>query len=243
MERLEAKGVNNKKSQGSQPKLKLRKPVLNELEKEKLTQKVVESHPAPVRFFHWGFALSLTGIILSGLILHQPLPFLALPYGKVFVVHVSFGWTASAFFVFRLADMILRKDKTIIPSWQDIKNLPKLFAYYIYLRPSLPPHGQYNPGQKVIFGSWFLLFPFLVFISLASYWAGERLDWVIKFLGGIQVLRMIKFAGTIYFASTILLHIYLSVTEDLSKLQAMVTGYEQKAPEKSLETAVKPSRS
>jgi len=234
---------NNKKSQNSQLQLKLRKPVMKELHKENLIGRLGVGHPAPVRFFHWGFALSLTGIILSGLILHQPLPFLALPYGKVFVVHVSFGWLASAFFIFRLVDMLLRKDKTLLLSWQDIKNLPKLFAYYLFLRPSLPPYGQYDPGQKLIFGSWFLLFPFLVFISLASYWAGEHLDWVLKFLGGIQVLRMIKFTGAIYFISTILLHIYLSLTEDLSRLQSMVTGYEQKPPEKNPQTTAKSGRS
>lgn len=224
--------MNNKKNQGYQPRLKLRKSLRKELAKEHLTAHLNVGFPAPVRFFHWGFTLSLTGILLSGLILHQPLPFLALSYGKVFVVHVTFGWLASAIFVFRIVDMFIRKDKTLLPSWQDIKDLPKLFAYYFYLRPSLPPHGQYNPGQKMIFSSWFLLFPFLVFISLASYWGGERLDWVIKLFGGIQVLRITKFIGTIYFISTIFLHTYLSFTEDLSKLQSMVTGYEQKAPKK-----------
>ncbi|AGA68121.1 Ni,Fe-hydrogenase I cytochrome b subunit [Desulfitobacterium dichloroeliminans LMG P-21439] len=220
--------MNNKKHHASQPQL--RTPVLKELRKGKLIDALIMGFPVTVRIFHWGFAFSLTGIILTGLILHQPLPFLALPYGKVFVVHVSFGWLASAFFVFRLVDMVLRKDKTLLLSWQDIKTIPSVFAYYFYLRQSLPPHGQYNPGQKMIFSSWFLLFPFLVFISLASYWAGERLDWVIKLLGGLQVLRMVKYTGAVYLTSTILLHVYLSVTQDLCNLQSMVTGYEQKKP-------------
>ncbi|MGE4273933.1 MAG: cytochrome b/b6 domain-containing protein [Desulfitobacterium sp.] len=222
--------MNKEKHQVCQPQPQLRKPVLKELQKGKLLDVLALGFPVPVRVFHWGFALSLTGILLTGLILHQPLPFLALPYGKVFVVHVSFGWLASAFFGFRLVDMILRKDKTLIPSWQDFKSFPSLLAYYFYLRPSLPPQGQYNPGQKIIFSSWFLLFPFLVFISLASYWADERLDWVIQFLGGLQILRMIKYTGAIYFTATILLHRYLSTTSDLSRLQSMVTGYEQKKP-------------
>lgn len=223
----------NKKNQGSQPQLKIRKPVVKELNKDQLINHIEMRQPASVRFFHWGFAFSLIAIILTGLILHQPLPFLALPYGKVFVMHVGFGWLASAFFIFRLVDMLMHKDNALLLSWQDIKNLPKVFAYYFYLRSNLPPYGQYNSGQKVIFTSWFLLFPFLVFISLASYWAGERLDWVIKLLEGIQVLRIIKYFGAIYFASTIILHIYLALTENLSRLQSMVTGYEQKNSEKS----------
>lgn len=235
--------MNSKNNQGCRQQFKLRKPVLKELEKDHLTAQLSKGHPAPVRFFHWVFAFCLTGIILTGLILHQPLPFLALPYSKVFVAHVTFGWLASAIFVFRVADMFLRKDKTLLLSRQDLKNLPKLFAYYFYLRPNLANHDKYNSGQKLVFGSWFLLFPFLVFISLASYWAGERLDWVIKLLGGIQILRMIKYIGAIYFVSTILLHIYLSITENLSRLQSMVTGYEQKSPRKAPETGVKPNRS
>ncbi|MGI1659419.1 MAG: cytochrome b/b6 domain-containing protein [Desulfitobacterium sp.] len=228
--RLEVKPLNKEKHQVCQPQPQLRKPVLKELQKGKLLDVLVPGFPAPVRVFHWGFALSLTGILLTGLVLHQPLPFLAFPYAKVFVAHVSFGWLASAFFIFRLVDMILRKDKTLFPSWQDFKDIPSLFAYYFYLRPTLPSQGFYNPGQKVIFSSWFLLFPFLVFISLASYWAGEHLDWVIQLLGGLQILRMIKYTGAIYFTTTILLHGYLSTTSDLSRLQSMVTGCEQKKP-------------
>lgn len=222
--------MKSKKYSGPQSQHKLRKTLINELQRDQLTNKLEEIFPASVRFFHWGFAISLTVIILTGYILHQPLPFLALPYSKVFVLHVSFGWLASALFVFRFVDMLLRKDTTLIPSSQEVKSLRSLFAYYLFFRSNLPPYGHYNIGQKIVFGSWFLLFPFLVFISLASYWAGEHLDWVIKILGGIQILRMIKFTGTIYLTSTILLHIFLSLTENLSRLQAMITGYEQKPP-------------
>jgi len=222
--------------------LKLRKPVLKELKYENLLGHLTESAPPQVRFFHWGFALSLTGIILTGFVLHKPLPFLAVPYSKVYVFHVSFGWLATAFFVFRLADMLLRGDKTLIMTWQDFKQLPKIFAYYFYLRPNLPPHGKYNSGQKLIFATWFLLFPFLVFISLSSYWMGERLDWVIKLIGGLQYLRMIKYISAIYFTATILLHIYLNLTENLSRLQSMITGYEHEPPKKKSKSAIKPTR-
>jgi Ni/Fe-hydrogenase 1 B-type cytochrome subunit len=150
------------------------------------------------------------------------------------VFHVSFGWTATALFTFRLVDMLVRKDKSLLLSWQSFKDVPKVFAYYFYLRPNLPPHTHYNPGQKLVFTSWLLLFPFIFFISFASYINGSRLDWVIKLAGGLQTIRMLKFMGAIYFASTIILHIYLSLTEDLSRLQSMVTGLEHKPPENKI---------
>ncbi len=217
----------------------MRKVLEKELKIAKLIPKIKKGYPLPVRIFHWGFAISLTGIILTGLILHRPLPFLALPYSKVFIFHVTFGWLASAFFSLRLADMLIRRDKTLFPSLADLKSLPGLIAYYLFLRPHKPPSGQYNIGQKLMFISWFLLFPFLVVLSLASYFAGQHLDWVVKLIGGFQYLRLTKFLGSVYFTATILLHIYLSVTEDLSRLQSMVTGYEQKEQSHPLISKIK----
>jgi len=49
-------------------------------------------------------------------------------------------------------------------------------------------------------------------------------------VGGLQVIRWIKFTISIYLLATIPVHIYLSLTEDISRLQAMVTGYERKPP-------------
>lgn len=206
----------------------LRRPVAKQLQKAKLTQKVVLTQPAAVRIFHWGFAFSLTGLILTGVELHKPLSFLALPFSKVFVAHSVFAWLGLSFFTLRLVDMLLRKDTSFLPTWKDIKSFPRLLAYYFFLRSTPPPAGKYNSGQKLIFSSWLVLFAFVAFISMSSYWAGERLDWVPRLLGGFQVLRWIKFISLIYFSSTILLHIYLSFTEDLSRLQAMLSGYEQK---------------
>ncbi|NMA70036.1 MAG: cytochrome b/b6 domain-containing protein [Desulfitobacterium sp.] len=204
----------------------MRKTLQKELTRAKIN--LSKGFPLPVRIFHWGFAFTLTGIILTGFILHKPLPFLALTYSKIFIYHVIFGWLATAFFIFRLVDMLIRKDKTLLPSLGELKNLPKLLAYYLFLRPYKPPSGQYNIGQKLIFISWLILFPFLVLLSLGSYFAGQHLDWVVKFIGGLQYLRMTKYLGAVYFVATILLHIYLSLTEDLASLQSMVTGYEQK---------------
>lgn len=208
----------------------MRKPIIKQFQKAHLSQAIVRTQPAAVRIFHWGFAFSLTGLILTGLELHQPLPFLAVTYSNVFILHSVFAWFSLSFFTLRLVDMLITKDSSLIPTWKDLKSFPRLLAYYLFLRSTPPPSGKYNSGQKLIFFSWFLLFAFVSFISMASYWADIHLDWVPKILGGFQVLRWIKFISLIYFSATIPLHIYLSITEDLSRLQAMVSGYEQKKP-------------
>lgn len=208
----------------------LRKPVAKQLKKAKLDQNVVLTQPAAVRIFHWGFAFSLTGLILTGLELHKPLSFIAVQFSKVFIAHSIFAWLALSFFALRLVDMLLRRDTSVFPTWKDLKSFPRLLAYYLFLRSTPPPGEKYNSGQKFIYSSWILLFAFIAFISMASYWAGEHLDWVPRLLGGFQVLRWIKFMSLVYFSATIPLHIYLSLTEDLSRLQSMVSGYEQKNP-------------
>ncbi|HUX47087.1 MAG TPA: hypothetical protein VMV58_03665 [Desulfosporosinus sp.] len=82
----------------------------------------------------------------------------------------------------------------------------------------------------MISSSWILLFLVASLLGLTSYWQGEHLIWVWRLVGGLQVIRWIKFTISIYLLATIPVHIYLSLTEDISRLQAMVTGYERKPP-------------
>lgn len=212
--------------------VKLRKPIQKELKTANMMEdQLIEFQPIWVRIFHWGFALSLTGVILTGLELHKPASFLAFNYGKVYIVHMAFAWLAMGFVAIRIADAMIRKDRSLIPKFQDLKQFPKLMAYYFFLRSTPPPSRKYNSGQILIYFSWFILFFISVILGLSSYWAGEHLVWVWRLVGGFQVIRWVKFSASIYFLATIPVHIYLSLTEDMSRLQAMVTGYERKKPQ------------
>ena len=212
---------------------KMRKPVLIKLKRASIKGEMVLFQPIWVRIFHWGFAASLTVILLTGLELHKPANFLILNYGKVLTAHLVFGWFALGFVALRIADALIRRDNSLIPKLHDLKHFPKLMAYYFFLRPAPPPSRKYNSGQLLIFFSWFLLFLVASLLGLVSYWQGKHLIWLWHLVGGFQVLRWIKFTITIYFLATIPVHIYLSLTEDISRLQAIVTGYERKPPNNS----------
>lgn len=213
--------------------VKLRKPLLKELRKSKVKGEIVQFQPIWVRVFHWGFALSLTIVILSGLQLHKPASFLALNFSKVLTAHIVFSWFSLGFLALRITDAFVRRDDSLIPKLQDLKQFPRLMAYYFFLRSSPPPARKYNSGQLLIYFSWFLLFLIASILGLVSYWQGEHLIWIWRLIGGFQVLRWIKFVITIYFLATIPVHIYLSLTEDISRLQAIVTGYERKPSPKN----------
>jgi thiosulfate reductase cytochrome b subunit len=210
--------------------IKLRKPVPRQLKAENIKGKIILFQPIWVRVFHWGFALSLTVILLTGLELHRPASFLALNYSEVLTTHITFAWFALGFVAIRIADALLRRDHSLIPSIQDLKYFPKLMAYYFFLRFDPPPCRKYNSGQILIYSSWIIFFLAASLLGLASYWQGQHLIWVWRLVGGFQVLRWIKFMISIYLLATIPLHIYLLLTEDLSRLQAMITGYERKPP-------------
>lgn len=200
---------------------KIRKPVIKQL---------IPFQPIWVRVFHWGFTFSLTVVILTGQELHKPASFLALNYGNVLMAHIAFSWFSLGFVAIRIVDALLRWDHSLIPRIHDLKNFPKLMAYYFFLRSSPPPSRKYNSGQRLIYFSWFLLFLVASLLGLTSYWQGTHLIWVWRLVGGFQVLRWIKFTISIYFLATIPVHIYLSLTEDISRLQAIITGYERKPP-------------
>ncbi|MDR3587488.1 MAG: cytochrome b/b6 domain-containing protein [Desulfosporosinus sp.] len=210
--------------------IKMRKPLPKQLKRASIKGKIIPFQSIWVRVFHWGFTLSLTVVLLSGLELHQPASFLALNYGKVLIAHLVFGWFALGFVAIRIADAFIRRDHSLIPKIQDIKHFPKLMTYYFFLRSYPPPSRKYNVGQLLIYCSWILLFLFASLLGLTTYWQGQHLIWVWRLVGGFQILRWIKFTISIYFLATILLHIYLSLTEDISRLQAMITGYERKPP-------------
>ena len=212
---------------------KLRKPLMKQLKEGNVKGAIIEIQPIWVRIFHWGFAPSLTVVILTGLELHKPASFLALNYSKVWIAHIVFSWFAMGFLAIRIADALIRRDHSLIPRIRDLKHFPKLMAYYFFLRSSPPPSRKYNSGQLLIYFSWFLLFLVASLLGLASYWQGQHLIWVWRLVGGFQVLRWIKFSISIYFLATIPIHIYLSLTEDISRLQAMITGYERKLPPKN----------
>lgn len=212
-----------------QIKPKIRKTLLAKLHKVNITQEgLVLTQPIGVRIFHWGFAFSMCGLLLSGFELHRPARFLVLNYGIVFIFHIVFSWLALGFAAFRITDALIRRDKSLIPKVRDFKGFLELLSYYFFRRSIPPPSEKYNSGQKLVYFSWFILFIIASIFGFASYWQGDNGTWIIiRAVNGLQMIRWSKFVISIYFTATIPLHIYLSVTEDLSKLQAMVTGYER----------------
>lgn len=82
-------------------------------------------------------------------------------------------------------------------------------------------------GGKIIFLSWFVVTIIASTLGFVSYWGGKHLVWIFRLAGGLQPVHWIKYFAAVYMASTIIVHIYMVLSHDLSKLQAMITGLER----------------
>ena len=207
---------------------KIHSRVKAELQSSRQSGSIVLTHPAPVRVFHWGFAINIIVLLLTGFELHRPFSFIVVSFSQMFFYHVTAAWLCWGFLTFRIADMIIRKDNSWIVNQRDIKCLPKLALYYLYLRNSPPPHGKYHSAQKVELLVWLFVFSVASVLGFATYLSGEHFQWLLRITNGWQMVREIKFVSAIFFTVTISHHIYLSVSLNFSRLQAMITGYERK---------------
>ncbi|MCR4430399.1 MAG: cytochrome b/b6 domain-containing protein [Tepidanaerobacteraceae bacterium] len=196
--------------------------------------------PAPVRIFHFVLAASLTAAIATGIApglgLHFERPVLAMRYVRL--IHASAGFIAFGAVIFRTGYALVSGDyKDFSINAQDIRTIPSLLGYYLFLRKEPPPlRTKLNVGQKLIYLSWFAC---IIYLSLAGmlllYSYFDTMGWPFTFFQKAlppQRNRFIKYHVTIYLIATIIVHIYLAHTEDIARMQAIFTGWVRVSPRK-----------
>lgn len=186
--------------------------------------------PGLVRLCHWILVTCIFTLLFTGFYLDRPWPWLHLPLHMVRQVHMIFGVTLVFNFLTQVyyylytgkyTEMILRR--------RDLADVPSFLRYVLFITAKHPNYGRYNPGQKLLFMSWMLAI-------LLSATTGSNLIfpdntlWLQRLLGGLQTVRVIHYFAAVFFATTVVLHVYLVFTEDPAKLQAMFTGYILKEP-------------
>lgn len=184
--------------------------------------------PLPVRIFHWVMVVSVLLLTGTGIMFSLPHHFLILPYRLLRLIHGTAGiiLTANTFGQIYYY-LVTRRYPEVLLNLDDWRNLGAFLQYYVFLRPSHPNFGRYNPGQKLIYDSWILLIVLSAVAGFILMFPADSTAWQV-WLGGMQQLRLVKYFITIWFIATIPVHIYLVFTEDPAKLQAMITGYVSK---------------
>jgi Ni/Fe-hydrogenase b-type cytochrome subunit len=144
------------------------------------------------------------------------------------VWHFFFGWVLLLSIVVYLIAGAIRKDlRELILRPSDLPKLLPMQLYYLRLRKEPPPHGKYNPLQKVAYtGVLFVFIPLIILTGLALSPGFDALTGpLIQIFGGRQ------FARTWHFTLMTILILYFCVhmvlvfsTGPWNNIVSMITG-------------------
>ncbi len=197
-----------------------------------MTQEVL-IQPLINRIFHWLIALGFTLLVMTGLYIHYPIitaPYITMTMAEQF--QFSVGFITTGLVIARVYYGIVTADyKNILFRLADVKPFGQLIQYYLFLRKKEPAHAKYNAGQKLIYTSWVFLFFFQFFTGILLYYpflaSSRYVAWP------LQTIRFYHYLVALWFLGTIPVHIYLVLTADPGRLQAIFTGWARIAKQKS----------
>lgn len=185
-------------------------------------------HSVLNRLFHWMFAASVITLLATGFYIHHPVDLGKLYHMETDIfMQIAVGFfAAGVFFSLIYYYIVTRSYRNIWVHTRDIADFWGLLKYYFFIEKTPPHYGKYNSGQKLIYSSWFIVFIFMFFSGLILYTAnfGDILPFPVVY----QKIRFYHFLGALWFLGTVPLHIYLVLTQDPAKLQAIFTGWVKK---------------
>lgn len=192
-------------------------------------------HPLFVRITHGIHAISMILLVLTGLQIAFP-AYINL-FGTISMaryLHFIFAWliiwcyVTRAYYYF----FVTKKAFDIIVRPSDIPAFFKLLKYYLwgmFVKAPKPDFGKYNPGQKIAYSIWPLVFV-PQFITGFALYEPEIFIGVVDFFSGLGYVRYWHFILTIFYGISLMVHIYLGSTGVTIRdyYLSIITGYETK---------------
>ena len=200
------------------------------------------------RFWHWLQALAIIGLIATGLTIHAPELFAFSGFRSAVQVHNILGFVllVNAFFslFYHVAGGSVRQ---YLPEPRGFfAGAITQLLFYVQGIFKGEPHpfeksrGQkLNPLQKIAYLIILnLLLPFQV-LSGVLIWGAQHWPGLEARLGGLPMLVPAHSLGAWFFASFLIMHIYLTTTghTPTANLRAMISGYERIPTHNPTETA------
>ena len=143
--------------------------------------------------------------------------------------HFFFGWVLVLSLVTYIVVGAIRKDlRELILRPSDIPKLLPMQLYYLRLRKDPPPHGTYNPLQKVAYTM--VLFGFIPLIILTGLALSPGIDAIsgplVWILGGRQFARTWHFTLMVLLIGYFVTHLALVFsTGPWNNIKSMITGW------------------
>lgn len=176
-----------------------------------------------IRFFHWIFAVSVILLLFSGFHMSQPRVEALWPLDRTRNLHL----VSASILVLSLAGRIYysifhRSFNNYIVKKRDIRVIGPYLKYLFFINSqprSLLP--RYDIAQKIIFLSWILAAVIQAATGTILLFP-EELRLLANSIGNLQTYRSVHYFTSLWFIISVPLHIYLSITEEPARVQALL---------------------
>jgi len=193
------------------------------------------------RVEHWVRAISIFLLIFTGFYIHSP--FIAGREGFLMATMRLIHFICAYILVIGVFVRIyfsLRGD--LIGDWKEfnpiknLKNLPDILAYYLFLKKSHKEYERYNPLQAVVYYALAILILLQAATGFAIYGGAPFLhnlfNWINSLLGGETYTRVAHYIITWIFVIFIPIHIYMGILQTVERKDStffsIFTGYKSK---------------
>lgn len=181
-------------------------------------------HPLWAKVLHWIHLAAMLALIFSGFAItygNEAFFFATMRRARLWHFYAMWilFWTLLARLYFLYATGTWREFHI---TRRDLRDLPKLGRYYLFLAKEPPPFGKFNPGQKLMYSLW----PWMLGLqALTGFILYNPLHlqglWLHEWLLNLNTIRTIHFLIAWFFVVTVAAHLYLVLIEGLDHLREM----------------------
>lgn len=200
------------------------------------------------RVDHWLRVIAIAVLTFTGFYIHWPFLSVSAEGGFALMGWMRFAHFVSAYLLVLglVVRVYLAFRSTFDADWRDfglvrnIKNVPDILLYYLFVKDTHQPYRRYNPLQALTYLFWAVLIVFMALTGFALYHGTvfglikgpDAFEWVDTLLGGRSYTRVWHFLGMWLFLITIANHVYMAVSGAWIQrdhgFRSMFTGYKLK---------------
>ena len=195
---------------------------------------------------HWIRVVSIAVLVFTGIYIHTP--FIAGGPESTIMASMRFLHFIAAYAV--VLGLVVRVymafKSTFDADWKDfsiienLKNIPDVLAYYLFIKGSHKDYRKYNPLQALAYLFTGLVIIFTALTGAAVYHGKafgfipcpDSFRWVSNLLGGESYTRNWHILAMWYFIVFLLIHVYLAISITMVNkdrtLTSIFTGYKLK---------------
>ena len=211
-----------------------------------MAQKLTKTWSLGYIIEHWTRVIAIAVLTFTGFYIHWPfiaggLECLLMSWMRFF--HFIAAYVLTLGLVVRLY-MAFRS--TFDADWQDfgiirnIKNIPDILGYYLFIKGSHKDYRKYNPLQALIYLCVAAVIVVAALTGGALYQgnifgfiqAPDSFLWVTALLGGDPATRSVHILSMWFFIVFVLIHVYMSIMTTMvnkdKTLTSILTGYKLK---------------